>query len=503
MYTFVEALSRARRLFANDVAVVSGTALPTHAETWSRCRWLAGCLGRLGVQPGDRVAILALNCHQYLEVYLAVPASGRVVVPLNTRHAEPELRYALEDAGTRLLITDRDPGALAKSVEQVVSLPDDYERLLATAPEADLGVGVTEDTLAGLFYTGGTTGASKGVMLSHRNLMANTVHWLVATQQGPEDVFLVMAPMFHAAGSVAALATVWLGGRQVILPGFDPVTALEAIGAERVTITLGVPTMLAALAEEQLARPREVETVRSIIHGGSPIATEVVRRAHAAFPRAELMHLYGATEMAPLATALRHEETLIDGDLARSCGRAVAGVDVRIVDQGGRELPPGEIGEVVVRGPNGMPGDWNKPEGTAVVCRDGWHRSGDLGFVDAAGYLFLVDRAKDMIISGGENVYSTEVEEVLYQHPAVLEAAVFGVPDAKWGEAVHAIVVPRAGQAVAPVDLIAFCRERIAAYKVPKQIDLRDEPLPKSGPGKVLKRELRAPFWAGHTAQIH
>ena len=503
MYTFVDPLSRARKLFANDIATVSGSVRLTYAETWSRCRRLAGALTRLGVQPGDRVAILALNSHQYLEVYLGVPASARVVVPLNTRHAEPELRYALEDAGTRLLITDRDPGALAKSVERVISLPDDYEHLLATAPEEDLGVGVTEESLAGLFYTGGTTGASKGVMLSHRNLMANTVHWLVATQQGREDTFLVMAPMFHAAGTVAALATVWVGGRQVILPGFDPVAALDSIDAEQVTITLGVPTMMAALAEEQLARPRRVEAVRSFIHGGSPVATEVVRRAHAAFPRAELMHLYGATEMAPLATALRHEETLIDGDLARSCGRAVAGVDVQVVDDGGREVPPGEIGEVVVRGPNVMQGYWNKPEQTTAALRDGWYRSGDLGYMNAEGLLFLVDRAKDMIISGGENVYSTEVEEVLYLHPAVLEAAVFGVPDAKWGEAVHAIVVPRPEHEVDPSALIAFCRERIAGYKVPKQIDLRGDPLPKSGPGKVLKRELRAPFWAGHPAQIH
>ena len=228
-----------------------------------------------------------------------------------------------------------------------------------------------------------------------------------------------------------------------------------------------------------------------------------MRRAHAAFPRAELIHLYGATETAPLATALRHEERLIDGDLARSCGRAVAGVDVRVVDHGGREVPPGEIGEVVVRGPNVMPGYWNKPEQTAAALRDGWYHSGDLGYMNAQGYLFLVDRAKDMIISGGENVYSTEVEEVLYQHPAVLEAAVFGVPDAKWGEAVHAVVVPRPGHAVDAAALIAFCREHIAGYKVPKQIDLRGDPLPKSGPGKVLKRELRAPFWAGHTAQIH
>src|SRR5262245_30109356 len=410
MHTFVDPLSRAHRLFANRVAMVSGDLRLAYAETASRCCRLAGALTRLGVRPGDRIAILASNSHQYLEVYLAVPASGRVVVPLNTRHAEPELRYALEDSGTRLLITDRDPGALATSVERVVSLSDEYERLLATAPETDLGAGVTEDTLAGLFYTGGTTGASKGVMLSHRNLMANTIHWLVATQQGREDNFLVMAPMFHAAGTVAVLATVWLGGRHVILPGFDPVTALDAIDTERITITLGVPTMLAALAEEQLARPRQVGTVRCIIHGGSPVATEVVRRAHAAFPNAELQHLYGATEMAPLATALRHEETLIDGDLARSCGRAVAGVDVRVVDDAGQEMPSGEIGEVVVRGPNVMPGYWKKPEQTAAALRDGWYRTGDLGFMNAEGYLFLVDRAKDMIISGGENVYSTEVE---------------------------------------------------------------------------------------------
>lgn len=503
MYTFVDPLYRAQKLFASEIATVCNGARLTYAETWSRCRRLAGALTRLGVQPGDRVAVLALNSHRYVEIYMGVPASGRVVVPLNTRHAEPELRYALEDAGARLLITDRDPGGLVKAVEQVISLPDGYERLLAAAPEAELGVGVTPDTLAGLFYTGGTTGASKGVMLTHRNLMANTVHWVVATEQSPEDVFLVVAPLFHAAGSVAVLATVWLGGRQVILPAFDPSGALDQIAAEQITITVGVPTMIAALAEEQLARPRPVGTLRSILHGGSPIATEVVRRAHAAFPRAELVHLYGATEMAPTATALRHEETLVDSALARACGRAVAGVDVRIFDAHDHELPPGETGEVVVRGPNIMPGYWNKPAETAAALRDGWYHSGDLGFMNAEGYLFLVDRAKDMIISGGENVYSTEVEEILYQHPAVLEAAVFGVPDEKWGEAVHAVVVPRPGHELEPLALITFCRKHIAGYKVPKRIDLRTDPLPKSGPGKILKRELRAPFWVGHTTQIH
>jgi acyl-CoA synthetase (AMP-forming)/AMP-acid ligase II len=275
---------------------------------------------------------------------------------------------------------------------------------------------------------------------------------------------------------------------------------LDAIAAEQVTVTLGVPTMIAALAEEQLARPRQVGSLRSLSHGGSPIATEVVRRAHAAFPNAELIHVYGATELAPLATTLRHEEKLVESDLARSCGQAVAGVDIRVVDPSGHDLPPGEVGEVVVRGPNVMQGYWNRQDRLSCLAVVS---SGDLGCMNAQGYVFLVDRAKDMIISGGENVYSTEVEEVLYKHPAVLEAAVFGVPDVQWGEAVHAVVVPRPGQAVDAVSLIAFCREYIAGYKVPKHIDLRSDPLPKSGPGKVLKRELRVPFWASHTAQIN
>ena len=503
MHTFVDPLYRAQQQRPAHVAMVSGDVRLTYAETWSRCRRLAGVLAEFGIEPGERVAILAANSHQYLEVYLAIPASARVLVPLNTRHAEAELRYALEDSGARVLITDRDPGALAQTVERVIRIPDEYEGLLASAPEADLGVGLTENTLAGLFYTGGTTGASKGVMLSHRNLLANTNHWLIATQQGPGDTYLIMAPLFHAAGSTAILATVWIGGRQLILPAFDPDAALDLIEAERVTVTIGVPTMIAAIAEAQLARPRDVGSLRLLLHGGSPIATEVVRRARSAFPGSELIHVYGATEMAPLATLLRNEERLVDTDLARSCGQAVAGVDVRITDQHGRELPAGEIGEVVVRGPNIMQGYWNKPAETAAALRDGGYRSGDLGLMNARGYVFLVDRAKDMIITGGENVYCTEVEEVLYAHPAVLEAAVFGVPDAKWGEAVHAVVVPRPGHEVDGAALIAFCHDRIAGYKTPKQIDVRHDPLPKSGPGKVLKRELRAPFWVGRAGQIN
>jgi long-chain acyl-CoA synthetase len=503
VHTFIDPLYRAHKMFPHKTAAVCGDVRLTYAETWTRCRQLAGALNALGLQAGDRVAILAASSHQYLEVYMAVPASGYVVVPLNTRHAEPELRYALEDSGSRVLITDRDPGSLRDTVEHVINLPDAYEAQLAAATEADFSSSITEDTLAGLFYTGGTTGASKGVMLSHRNLIANTINWLIATRQGPDDVYLVTAPLFHAAGSLAVLATVWVGGCQVVLPAFDPKVALDLIEAEQATATLGVPTMIAAMTEEQLVHPRRVSSLRTLLHGGSPIATEVVRRAHTAFPDTELVHAYGTTETAPLATMLRNEEQLLDSDLARSCGQAAAGVDVRVFDQTGNELPAGDIGEVVVRGSNVMQGYWNKPEQTAEVLKQGWYYTGDLGYMDDYGYLFLVDRAKDMIISGGENVYSTEVEEILYQHPAVLEAAVFGVPDDRWGEAVYAMVVPRPEHDVDTAGLIAFCRQHIAGYKVPKQIEIRSEPLPKSGPGKILKRELRAPFWEGHQTQVH
>ena len=288
-----------------------------------------------------------------METYVGVPAGGMVVVPLNTRHAQPELQYALEDAGARVLITDRDPCDLAGSVERVVRL-DEYEQLLAAAAPSALGVGIKEDDLAGLFYTGGTTGKSKGVMLSHRNLIANTFHWLMAVPHRDSDVELVMAPMFHAAGSNGILGAIWNSTLQVTLGAFDPMAALDIIADHRVTHTLGVPTMLAAIAEEQHANPRDVSSVKVIAHGGSPIATQVVRRTHDAFPQAELIEVYGATELSPLTTVLRDEQTLMEDERARSCGQSIPGTDVQILDANGRELARGEIGEVVVRGPNVM-----------------------------------------------------------------------------------------------------------------------------------------------------
>ncbi len=504
MHTFADPLKRAVQVAPNKIAMIDGKRQITFQDLWWRCAQLVGGLKSLGCERGDRVAILSANSHKYIEAYVGVPSGGMVIVPLNTRHAEPELEYALKDAGVKILLTDRDPGELAGTVRTIVDLGSQYETLLDDGEREPLGEGISEDDLAGIFYTGGTTGASKGVMLSHRNLLSNTFNWMASVPQRPEDVFLVQAPLFHAAGSNGVLASIWNTSTQVILGTFNPVDALNLIEEYKITQTLGVPTMLAAMAEEQHTRPRDTSSVEVVSHGGSPVATEVVKRTRSAFPTAELVHVYGATELSPLCTTLHREETLVDGPRARSCGQSMPGCEVRILDDTGAEVPRHEIGEVVVRGATVMQGYWNKPEQTEAVLKDGAYWTGDLGYMDDEGFVFLVDRSKDMIVSGGENVYCTEVEEVLYQHPAVLEAAAFGVPDDKWGEAVHAVVVPRAEHAtVDPSELIAFCQERIAGYKVPKSIDIRHEPLPVSGPGKVLKRELRAPFWAGKESSVN
>jgi long-chain acyl-CoA synthetase len=495
-------LRRAARVAADRPAVRFGDVALTYAETWDRSRRLAGALGGLGLGRGDRVAVVARNSHRYLELYQAVPGAGLVLVPLNHRHADAELRYALEDSGARVLFTDRPVSDLPACIEHVIDAGEAHEELIADAsPISDFPDDVDEDDLAGIFYTGGTTGGAKGVMLRHRSIVSNAMHVQAVWPFDEETCFLLVAPMFHLAGTLAVLPCVWHGARQVVMPAFDPGSALDLIEAEGVSATQVVPSMLAALCDEQLERPRDVSSVRFLTFGGAPSATETLRRARRAFPHAELMTMYGATETAPLVTAVRHLERLLDTPHARTCGRPLVGVELRVVDPTDRTpVAAGRVGEVAVRGANVMLGYWKKPRQTADVLEAGWYHTGDLGRLDERGYLELVDRAKDMIVSGGENVYSTEVEDVLYRHPAVAEAAVFGVPDERWGEAVHAVVVPRS--TVTEEELVTFCREAIAGYKVPKRIELRDEPLPKSGAGKVLKRDLRAPYWDGRESMV-
>ena len=507
--TIAAPLRRALAVAPDATAVVCPHATLAYRELAARVRRLIAACASLGLRRGDRVAVLGPNCHRYLELHLALPIAGLVIVPLNTRHSDPERCYSLADSGTRVLFTDRDVAGVADLDVRVVGLGDEYEALLDAAddpgllPDGDDAPG--EHDLAGIFYTGGTTGAAKGVMLTHGNLVANALHFMACWPFTEDTRFMVVAPMFHAAGTIGALATTWAAGTQVLVPAFTGDGVLDVVERERITATLVVPTMMDALAVAQRERPRDVSTMRWLSHGSSPAALELLRRTHATFPHASMLHIYGLTETSPIVTLHPDEQLRLDSPRAMSCGRPAVGVEVRIVEVGAdaddrAPLGSGEVGEVAIRGANVTAGYWHKPEETSKVLRGGWFTSGDLGYVDEAGYLFLVDRAKDMIVSGGENVYSAEVENALYAHPAVVEAAVFGVPDERFGEAVHAVVQTRAE--VTDDELVAHCRLTIAGYKVPRGIDLRVEPLPKSGAGKILKRELRDAWWQGRESRI-
>jgi long-chain acyl-CoA synthetase len=489
MYTFAQPLGRALSIAAGSTAVVCQDHRLTYAELGSRCRRLAGAMRTLGLAPGDRVGVVALNSGRYLELYLGLPAAGYVLVPVNSRLAPAEMRAILDDAGAGVVFADAGyPGVAGAG--KVLTMPGDYEDLIAAADEVPLGDGVTENDLAALFYTSGTTGAAKGAMHTHRSLVSSGLHFMATWPFDQQTRWLVASPMFHTGGILATLATVWAGGTHVIMPRFDPDLAVDLIEREAVTHTLLVPTMLAATSRAQLARPRDVSSLRYLSHGASPISAETLRRTRQAFPGAELLHVYGTTETTPITTLLPHEELILGTPLVRSCGQPAVGVEMRVVDDAMADLPPHAVGQIAVRGPSVMAGYW----------RNGWYLTGDLGYRDEESYIYLVDRAKDMIVSGGENIYSTEVEDALGSHPAVEEAAVFGVPDPRWGETVYAVVFSRAP--VTADDLAAHCRGRIAGFKVPRSIELRTEPLPKSAAGKILKRELRDPHWAGQQARV-
>jgi acyl-CoA synthetase (AMP-forming)/AMP-acid ligase II len=335
-------------------------------------------------------------------------------------------------------------------------------------------------------------------MLTHRNLVANSFHKTLACRFEPDDIYLAVAPFFHVAGTAALVGLLWMGGSFVILPAFDPATSLDAIERHRVSVAIPVPTMVGALVAEQTARPRRVSSLRLMGHAGSPITTDLLRRAHETFPDAELAQFYGATETASIVTSMPHEERHLEGGRLGSVGQPVVGVEVAVVSSTGERCATGIAGEVIVRGPNVMAGYWEDAAATDAAFLDGWYRSGDVGYLDDEQYLYLLDRAKDMIVTGGENVYSLEVEDALGSHPAVLEVAVFGVPDERWVEAVHAVVVVRDPSLLSDTledELREHCRRAIAGFKVPKAISIQVDPLPKSGPGKILKRELRAPYW--------
>ena len=516
-------LRRAVALYPEQPAVRDGEQTVSYRELDARVAALRGALADAGLSPGARVGYLGVNSLAHVECWLGVPTAGFVLVDLNFRLGLNELAFIVADCAIELLVCDETQLPIARALrERCDSLgqlildshgdtPADcvgYEQLLTHSPAAAVPAATT--TLAAISYTGGTTGSPKGVMLSHGNLLANARHNLLATGHTPADRWLHVCPMFHVAGTANVFACTWVGAHQVVLPRFDAARVLSTVREQAISHTVLVPTMLGMLLEELERDPEPaLSSLRHIQYAASPIAPALQRRVLDTFA-CDVAQFYGMTEAAPTVTHLSPADHRVahGGDEAArtrlgSIGTPVVGVETEVRRPGGGRCEPDEIGELCVRGPNIMLGYWGRPEATASALVDGWYRTGDAARVDVAGYIYLVDRLKDMIISGGENVYSIEVEAALSEHPAVLEAAVFGVPDPRWGEAVHAVVVLAAdAQDLDAADLIAHCRTLIAGYKLPRTIELRREPLPKSGAGKVLKHTLREPFWAEHSRRI-
>jgi len=512
-------LQRNLQQIPNELATIDGDRRHTWAEFVDRVARLAGGLHELGLKTGDRVAVIGLNSDRHMEVFFAVPWAGGVIVPTNYRWSAPEIAFSLNDSGARVLFIDRAFWPLVAALRPLVEHPltviclDDaldgqdavHDELIAASAPVDEHVANAGD-LSGIFYTGGTTGRSKGVMLTHGNHVSNTLQFAAMVGLSPDIVYLHGAPMFHIADALYIYLVTHLGARHVFIPRFEPAACAQAMQDHGVTDTILVPTMIQMLLELPGFADYDLSKLARLYYGASPMPESVAIDLIGKLPWVAAYQLYGQTEAAPLLTALDSRYHVTDGPLAgrlRSAGRAVPAVELRIIDESGAEVPRGTVGEIVARGPNIMKGYWGRDDLSAETLRGGWLHTGDAAYMDEGGFIFISDRLKDMIISGGENVYSTEVENALYQHDDVAQVAVIGIPDEKWGERVHAVVVPRDGAQPDPAELMAFCRTLIADYKCPRSVSFRDEPLPLSGAGKVLKTELRKPFWEGRDRQIN
>src|SRR3954454_6443466 len=500
---------------ADKVAVIDGGYRATYAQHLDRVAQVAGAPPTLGVGRDDRFAVMALNSHQFLELYHAAFLGAGVVNPLNLRLAAKELAFILGDSGTKVCFTDAFFANVIAQVrdevglEQVVLIGDGdaphdvkYEDVIAAAAPA-IPDEPEEDDPVILMYTGGTTGTPKGVLLDQRAELLNLYHVSMAWKIASDEVFLHQTPMFHAASMGGIVGVPAQGGTSVIVPLFDPAGVMDAIEQEHVTMTVMVPTMIGMLLNHEAFRPERFASLRTLTYGASPMPSALLDKLIAAFPTLDIYQGYGMTECSAVLTVLGPEEHHAGGARIRSAGRPLQGVVLSVQDDDGKQVPAGTTGEVCARGGNFMREYWNRPEATAEAYRDGWYHTGDAGYLDDAGYLFLVDRVKDMIVTGGENVYSVEVENAISTHPDVAQVAVIGIPSEKWGEAVHAIVVAKEGTHPTEQSIIDHTRESIAGYKVPKSVEIRTEPLPLSGALKVLKKDLRAPYWAGRDRAVN
>jgi acyl-CoA synthetase (AMP-forming)/AMP-acid ligase II len=487
-------------------AVRCGPRELSYPELADLARRIGESLERAGARTGDRVAVLLPNCHLYLACYFGALQAGHVLVPLNTRLAQAELRAILDHSGARVLFGE--PGRVASLAAPGPSARGEGWMVAPVGPAAGRAPAGT----AHLYYTSGTTGAPKGVVLTRANLVAHVRMTLEELAFREEDVWLHAAPMFHLADAWAVWTVTAAAATHVVLPRFDPAAAFDLIESAGVTITNLVPVMLLGLLEEAERRRRRLPSLRLLLSGGAPIAPGVVGRIGPALGCA-YAQTYGLTETSPFLTFSLPDpgpRPPSPDERARSgarVGRAARGVEVRVVlpagEEGLEDVPADDatVGEIVARGDTITPGYWRDPPATAEAFRGGWFHTGDLGTIDGRGSINLVDRTKDVIITGGETVYSTEVERVLHEHPAVREAAVFGVPDDTWGEAVRAAVVLEAPAPPTAAEVIAFCRGRLASFKCPRAIDFA-RALPRTATGKIDKKALREPFWKGRERRI-
>jgi long-chain acyl-CoA synthetase len=517
-------IRRARTVARDKVALIDGDVRYTYGELSDRIDRIRGGLLDLGLDTGDRVAGLALNSAAHFEAWTAIPTANLIFNDLNFRLALPELEFIVDDSGARVLCADARHWDTAN---ELLARCDSLERLvwmdqgaspdgsltwsdLAGHDPAPVPTDLDADSAAALVYTGGTTGLPKGVVQTHGNLVVNAKHMLWANPLFFDDRFLHLTPMFHSAGVANMYAQMLVAGANVICPGFDPELVGKMIEEHEISVCVLVPTMINMFLNHPSTPDRDLSTWRLCLYAASPIPLALLQRAMSELP-CDFTQGYGMTEMSPHCSQLSIDDHRrgVTGDdpvatrRLTSCGTPCIGVDLEIRRADGSSAHVGGVGGFTVGGPNMMPGYWNRPDETAkVFTSDGWYRTGDLASIDDGGYIFIVDRAKDMIVSGGENVYTTEVENALASHPAVLELAVFGIPHEQWGEAVHAEVVLKPGTTATEEELIAHCRASIGGFKVPRHIVVRDHELPKSGAGKILKREVRAPYWAGHDRAV-
>jgi fatty-acyl-CoA synthase len=499
------ALARARRLVLPELtgracrsnpdrhALVFGNEVRTHAELHDRAARLASVLAVQGVGAGDRVALLSHNRIEFVESLLACLRLAAVAVPINFRLAPDEIDFVLADSGAAAVISDASvPGAERTRV--VLEVGPSYEEAIASAPPLGDVADVLEDDAALMCYTSGTTGRPKGAVLSHRNLVASTLSWIHELGAGQDDVWLSGQPLFHIGGINGLLPFLVLGATVIITPSttFDPDAALGLIEAHGVTMCIFVPTQWAAICGSDSVARVDPRWLRVAMWGASPAPRCTLEAMHQTFPDAAIVSAYGQTEMSGATTLLKGDDATRK---MGSVGKPMLGVELRVVDDELRDVPPGDVGEVVYRGPNVMAGYHGRPEQTREAFAGDWFHSGDLARFDEEGYLWLVDRKKDLIVSGGENVYPAEVERVLRDHPAVAEAAVIGVPHPRWVETPVAFVVPSDRAEIGEAELIAHCRQYLAGYKKPSAVIIVTE-LPHNAGGKVLKRRLRALY--GH-----